>query len=129
MLVMMNSSGPLIDRSTCVSAAKFTIASQPLTAPATAAWILDRAVHEADVVEHVVEVLAPARIGQLVEHGHVVAVVGEPPPHERRADEAGPAANEQSHAAGIPADMYSATPSRHSGSRGTIGPQSVASTL
>ena len=39
--------------------------------------VLDRAVHEADVVDHVVEVLAPAGIGQLVEHGHLVAVVGE----------------------------------------------------
>src|SRR5438105_4063870 len=36
MLVMMNASGPEIERSTCVSAAKLTIASQPAAASATA---------------------------------------------------------------------------------------------
>jgi hypothetical protein len=37
MLVRMNPRGSAIDRSTCVSAAKFTIASQSPTASATAA--------------------------------------------------------------------------------------------
>ncbi len=58
--------------------------------------VLDAADHEADV--EVLQVLAPARVGQLVEDGDLVAL-GEPDADEVGADEAGAAADEQLHAA------------------------------
>ena len=97
MLVMMNASGPWIERSTWVSAAKLTIASQPAAASADRRRILDRAVDEPDLVDYVVEVLPAPGVGELVEHRDLVAVLAEPHPDERRADESGAAAYEQLH--------------------------------
>ena len=59
--------------------------------------VLDRAVHEADLPRHVLQVLAPARVGELVEHATPVAVLADAQPHESRADEARAAADEQLH--------------------------------
>ena len=77
----MNASGSAIERSTCVSAAKLTTASAPAIASATAVGVLDPGAHEAEAgaVAQVGEVLLAAGVGELVEHGHGVAVL------ERRA--------------------------------------------
>ena len=66
--------------------------------------VLDRAVDEAEarIVGEVVEVLLAPGVGELVEHGHLVAVLPQALAHERRADEAGSAADEQFHARIIP---------------------------
>ena len=90
----MNSAGPRIERSTCVSAAKLTIASQPAAAVATASGIGDVALVE--LVLDALEVRAVAGVGQLVEHDDLVAGRREPP-HEVRADEAGAAGDEDAH--------------------------------
>src|SRR5438067_7828019 len=82
--------------------------------------ILDRAMHEADLRLDVEQVLAPARVGQLVEHRHLVAVLAHAQAHERRADETGTTADQQPHLAATPAARYSARPSRQWGSRGTF---------
>ncbi len=96
-----------IERSTCVSAAKLTIASGEAAsiAPATASRILDRAAHEPEawVLDEVLEVLLAPGVGELVEHRHLVAVLAQALARERRADEPGAAADEQSHARIIPA--------------------------
>ena len=99
MLVMMNASGPEIERSTCVSAAKLTIASHPSTASATATGSSIAPWTKRILVDHVVQVLAPPRVGQLVEHGHLVAVLAHAQAHEPRADETGATADEQPHPA------------------------------
>src|SRR4051812_13985768 len=69
------------------------------------------------MVREVVEVLLASRVGELVEHGDLVAVLQEPLASERRADESGAAADEKSHALIIPAlaARYPARPSRQSG--------------
>ena len=61
------------------------------------ARVLDRAVHE--LVLDVLEVLAPARVGELVEDDDLVAVVAHAHAHEVRADEAGSAADQEPHRA------------------------------
>ena len=93
-----NASGSAIERSTCVSAAKLTIASAP---PASIALrdglrVLDRAVDEAKAgrVGDVLEVLLAPGVGELVEHGHLVAVLAHTQPRKRAADEAGAAADQ-----------------------------------
>ena len=105
--VETNASGSAIERSTCVSAAKLTIASgEPASiARGDRLAVLDRAAHEAKarLVEQVVEVLLAPGVGELVEHGHLVAVLAHALARERRADEAGAAADEQFHARIIPA--------------------------
>ena len=99
--VVTNASGSAIERSTWVSAAKLTTASQPSIAAATASGVLDAGVHEgvAGAVAHVGEVLLAPGVGELVEHHDLVAVLGQPLADEVRADEAGPAADEQPHLA------------------------------
>ena len=67
----MNSAGPRIDRSTCVSAAKLTIASQPARGPRDGIRVGDVALVE--VVLDALEVRPVARVGQLVENDHLVA--------------------------------------------------------
>ena len=91
----MNSAGPRIERSTCVSAAKLTIASQPAAACATAR------VGDVALVELVVdagEVRAVAGVGQLVEDDDLVPRLREAA-DEVRADEAGAAGDEDAHRA------------------------------
>ena len=95
--VRTNASGSAIERSTCVSAAKLTTASAPSIALGDRRGILDRAVHEAEVGSDVFEVLAAPRVGQLVEHDDLVAVLARAQAREVRADEAGAAADEQLH--------------------------------
>ena len=92
--VTMNSAGPRIERSTCDSAAKLTIASQPAAACCDRLGIGDVALVE--VVLDAVEVRAVARVGELVEHDDLVARRGETA-HEMRADEAGAAGDEDAH--------------------------------
>ena len=94
---MTNASGSAIERSTCVSAAKLTTASTPASAVAHRVGVLDPAVDEADV--EVLEVLAAAGVGELVEHDDLVAVLREAHADEVRADEPGAAADEQLHQA------------------------------
>ena len=90
-------SGSAIERSTWVSAAKLTTASTAVHRLGRRARVLDRAVDE--LVLDVLEVLAPARVGQLVEDDDLVAVVAHAHAHEVRADEAGTAADQQPHRA------------------------------
>ena len=73
----MNASGSAIERSTCVSAAKFTTASTPSIARGDGVGVLDARVHEGEavVVAQVGEVLLAAGVGELVEHGDGVAVL------------------------------------------------------
>ena len=96
----MNASGSAIERSTCVSAAKLTTASTPSIASATASAssIPARTNAKPGAVADVGEVLLAAGVGELVEHGDGVAVLGDPLADEVRADEAGSAADEQLHA-------------------------------
>ena len=89
----MNSAGPRIDRSTCVSAAKLTIASTPLAARATDLRVGDVALVE--LVLDALEVRAVARVRELVENDDLLAVRREPP-REVRADEPGAAGDEDS---------------------------------
>ena len=134
--VLTNASGSAIERSTCVSAAKFTTASTPSIAPATASgssiapWTND--------VLDVLQVLAPARVRELVEHDDLVAGL-DALTDERGADEPGPAADEQLHrgspvvvmsvpATGRPA-RNPARPSSHGGRCTASAPRSVPSTL
>ena len=90
----MNSAGPRIERSTCVSAAKLTIASQPAAARRHCVGVGDVAVVE--LVLDALEVRAVARVRQLVEHDDCVAL-GRKTPRERRADEARSACDENPH--------------------------------
>ena len=66
------------------------------------------------------EVLAPARVGELVEHDDLVAVVAHAHAHEVRADEAGSAADQQPHRAttAFSLEIGRAGPSCHGGSTG-----------
>ena len=57
-----------MERSTCVSAAKLTIASQPAAARETASGSAMSPTDELAV--DAVEVLLPAGVGELVEHDH-----------------------------------------------------------
>ena len=61
--------------------------------------VLDRASQEGEarIVVHLGEVLLAAGVRELVEHHDLVALVAQPRAHERRADEARPAADEQPH--------------------------------
>ena len=81
----------MIERSTCDSAAKLTIASQPAAACATASGSAMSPCVE--LVLDAVEVRAVAGVGQLVEDDDLVARRREPA-HEVRADEAGAAGDE-----------------------------------
>ena len=64
------------------------------------AWILDRALDEHDPVLHLRQVLAPAGVGELVEHHDLVVRARlEHHPHVCRADETGGAGDQQLHAA------------------------------
>ena len=67
--------------------------------------VLDGAAQEAEggLVDEIVEVLLAAGVGELVEHGHLVAVLVHPLAREGRADEAGAATDEQFHGRIIPA--------------------------
>ena len=66
--------------------------------------VLDGAADEAKagVLGEVVEVLLAPRVGELVEHSHLIAVLEQAQAHEVGADEAGAAADEQFHARIIP---------------------------
>ena len=107
--VVTNASGSAIERSTCVSAAKFTTASTPCDRGGDRVGVLDAGVHELDVEAR--EVLAPPGVRELVEHDDVVAVVAQAHAHEGRADEAGAAADEQLHDTATRVARYSASPS------------------
>jgi hypothetical protein len=65
--------------------------------------------HEAKtwIVGKVVEVLLAPRIGELVEHHHLVAVLAQAQAREVGADEPGAAANEKLHVHIIPAPGFS----------------------
>ena len=82
-----------LERSTCDSAAKFTTASTPCGHLHHQVAVLDAAHHQLDAVGHV---LASARVGELVEHHHVVLVLEQA--RVCRADESGSAGHEQLHA-------------------------------
>ena len=97
----MKSCGPLMERSTCVSAAKLTTASAPRSASPTTAASQMSPVHEgvAGVVLDVAQVLEVAGVGELVEVDDLdVVVLGEHVAHEVGADEAGAAGDHESHA-------------------------------
>ena len=93
--VRPNSVAPRIDRSTCVSAAKFTIASQPSASARCDGVRLDD-VALVELVLDALEVGAVARVGELVEHDDLVAGRGEAL-DEVGADEPGSAGDENSH--------------------------------
>ena len=93
--VRMNSAGPMIERSTCVSAAKLTIASAPVGSTRNGASVGDVALVE--VVLDPLEIRPVAGVGELVEHGDLVAGPDEPA-DELRADEARSAGDEHTHA-------------------------------
>ena len=97
--VVMNSPGASIERSTCDSAAKLTIASQPSIAPATAsASQMSASTSENRSSSAAVEVLEPAGVGHLVEHDDlVVGIVLEVVVDEVGADEPGAAGDEELH--------------------------------
>ncbi len=101
--VWMNSPGASIERSTWVSAAKLTIASQPSSAAATASRSAMSATDQlAALVVEPVEVLAPAGVGELVEHAHAeVRMRLEPVADVGRADEPGPSGDEDVQAAAL----------------------------
>ena len=125
--VRMNSAGPRIERSTCVSAAKLTIASTPFAAARDRFRVGDVALVE--LVLDALEVRAVARVRELVEDDDLVAVRGEPP-REVRADEPGAAGDEDFHAGRVSRDrsqaLDAAGPSRQCGSSGA--PRSLRST-
>ena len=98
--VWTNSSGPRIDRSTWVSAAKLTIASHPAAARATASRIGDVSLEE--LVLDALEIRGIPGVGQLVEDCHLGALSGKPA-HEVGADEPGPSGNEDAHRTRVPA--------------------------
>ena len=99
--VWMNSPGDSIERSTWDSAAKLTTASQPSIAARDGVAVGDVALDQLDAVRvEALEVLAPARVGELVEHADRVARVRlEAVAHVGRADEAGAAGDQEPHAA------------------------------
>ena len=105
--VVTNASGSAIERSTCVSAAKLTIASgaaaRSRRRPPRGSSIAPRTKRKRGSLGEVVEVLLAPGVGELVEHRHLVAVLEQALAHEGRADEAGAAADEQFHARIIPA--------------------------
>ena len=90
----MNSAAPRIERSTCVSAAKLTTASQPSPASATAS--ASQMSPSTSRTSQPVEVRRVAGVGELVEHDHVLAG-REQALDEVRADEAGAACDEDPH--------------------------------
>ena len=100
--VFTNASGSAIERSTWVSAAKLTIASGGWDRGARERrgdrlGVLDRAADEAEagvLGEIVLQVLLAPGVGELVEHGHLVAVLPQAQAHEGRADEPGAAADQ-----------------------------------
>ena len=97
--VWMNSPGASIERSTWVSAAKLTIASNAVEAPVDRVGVGDVRGDQLDpgLIE-TPEVLDPACVGELVEHPHREVGVGlEPVADEGRADEAGAAGDEDVH--------------------------------
>ena len=67
----MNSAGPMIERSTCVSAAKLTIAVAAARPPRDRLGIGDVALVE--LVLGALEVVAVPRVGELVEDDDLVA--------------------------------------------------------
>ncbi len=105
--MVTNASGSAIERSTCVSAAKLTIASGAAAAiaagTASASSIAPRMKWKRGSLGDVLEVLLAPGVGELVEHRHLVAVLAHALARERRADEPGAAADEQFHARIIPA--------------------------
>ena len=131
MLVTMNPSGSAIDRSTCVSAAKFTIASAPAIASATATGssIAPCTKRMSDATS--LQVLPATGVRELVEHGDLVAVLAHTQAHEVRADEAGAPADHQFHAAltSTTSARYRARPSRQAGRTSAASPRSERSTL
>ena len=123
--VWTNASGSAIERSTWVSAAKLTTASTPVERAADRVGVLDAGLDQLDV--EVGEVLAPAGVGELVEHDDVVAVVGDALAGEVRADEPGAAADEQLHGV-VRSLRYEATCSGQGG-RASASARSVPRTL
>ena len=97
--VWTNSCGPRIERSTWVSAAKLTTASQPARGPGDGVRVGD--VADDELGARALEIGGVAGVRQLVEDDDVVAACDEPP-HEMRADEAGAAGHEDAHPQGSP---------------------------
>ena len=95
-LVTVNANGSAIDRSTWVSAAKLTIASTPSAARRRPRDPRSRPPQSGSETQSL-QVLAPAGVGQLVEHCHLVAVLAHPQLGEGGADEPGGAAHQQLH--------------------------------
>ena len=97
--VRTNASGSAIERSTCVSAAKLTTASQPSIACMTTCGssIAPCTNVKPGSVADVVEVLLAPGVGELVEDDDLVAELGQPLADEVRADEAGAAADQKPH--------------------------------
>ena len=93
----MKSPASRSERSTWVSAAKLTIASQPFGRFGDHRAVADVAVHEA-CASTPSQVREVARVGQLVEDDDVFAG-GREPLDEVRADEAGAAGDQDRHSA------------------------------
>ena len=94
--VLMKSSGPAIERSTWLSAAKCTTASCPRIASSSVPGIADVALHEpvARVVVDVAQGREVAGVGERVVDGDLVVGVREDVPHVVGADEPGAAGDE-----------------------------------
>ena len=105
---------PRIERSTCVSAAKLTIASKPGRGLGDRPGVADVADDELD--PGALEVRRVARVRQLVEHANVVARSQEPL-GEVGADEAGPAGDEHAHRAQGYVTASSVAPSKSASPR------------
>jgi hypothetical protein len=59
--------------------------------------VLDCPLDEPDVVQHVVQVLPPPGVGQLVQHGDLISVLTQTQTDKRGADEAGAPADQELH--------------------------------
>ena len=115
----MNSPGASIERSTWVSAAKLTIASQPVDRGLDRLGVGDVGDDQLEPlgVEPLEVLLAPG-VGELVEHPDPEVGMGlEPVADVGGADEPGPAGDQHVHTPALAsrADRYSLSPWRHSG--------------
>ena len=99
MFVSTNGSGPSMDRSTCVSAARLTTASGRCSANtramAAASAMSARTNVDARIVERPLEVQQAAGVGQLVDDDEAVGGVREGVVDEIGADEPGAAGDEE----------------------------------
>ena len=129
MLVTMKASGPLIERSTWVSAAKFTIASQPLIASATATG------SSIAPATNRISSITPSRFSRRPAYVSLSSTVTSSPWSARRSRtnvEPMKPAPPQTSSLMLRASRRTCTrpvPHANRASRGTISPRSVASTL